>query len=264
MIRVASVIPSLSVRCGGPIINLVESVPHLRAAGVELTIFTTDMGAPATARPLRVLPADFPSGASDCDVRVFRTEPPRRFAHSPSLRRALRAELPGFDLVRIHGLFLHPQCAASGEAQRAAIPYIVTPHGALDPWIRRRGRSRKALTDLAWQDRMLRHAAAVHATTDVEAELFADSVPSQLPRRIVGNGVSTARFAALPPRGELRRELGIDVEQPMLLFLGRISRKEGCRHPHPRAFRDGAAGRRPGDRWSRRRMLARSLPTPGV
>lgn len=227
MLKVASVIPSLSTRCGGPIINLVDSVPHLRSAGVDLTIFTTDMGAPATARARRATSADFPSGTAECDVRVFRTESPRRFAYSPGLKKALRSELQGFDLLRIHGLYLHTQYAASAEAQRASIPYVVTPHGALDPWVRRRGRLRKAVTRLAWQERMLREAAAIHATTRAELDLFADAIPPGPAPRVVGNGVATNRFDNLPARGALRAKLGIGADTPMILFLGRLSRKKG-------------------------------------
>jgi glycosyltransferase involved in cell wall biosynthesis len=194
---------------------------------VELTIFTTDMGAPATARARRAGLEDFPAGAADCDIRVFRTEPPGRLAYSPHLKQALRSDLRGFDLVRIHGLYLHPQYAAAAEAQRASVPYVVTPHGALDPWIRQRGRVRKMITGLTWQDRMLREAAVIHATTRTESELFGDAVPAGPARRVVGNGVATSRFNRLPARGALRAELGIDAATPMILFLGRLSRKKG-------------------------------------
>ena len=227
MLKVASVISSLSTRAGGPIINLVESVPHLRDAGVELTIFTTDMGAPASAPAWRATADDFPNGAAECDVRVFRAEPPRRFAYSPRLKKALRAELQEFDLARIHGLYLHPQYSAAVEARRASIPYVVTPHGALDPWLRRRGRLRKLITGLVWQNRMLREAAAIHATTQVELDLFSDVIPPGPARRIVGNGVATSRFQVLPPRGALRTALGIDADTPVVLFLGRLARKKG-------------------------------------
>lgn len=227
MLKVASIIPSLSTRCGGPIINLVESVPHLWTAGVDVTIFTTDMGAPATARPRRATSGDFPSGAAECDVRVFPAQPPRRFAYSPCLKRALRSQLRAFDLARVHGLYLYPQYAASVEAQRASIPYVVTPHGALDPWVRRRGRLRKVVTGLAWHDRMLREAIAIHATTQAELDLFDSVIPAGPARRVVGNGVAAAHFQRLPPRGGLRAELGIDAATAVILFLGRLSSKKG-------------------------------------
>jgi glycosyltransferase involved in cell wall biosynthesis len=74
---------------------------------------------------------------------------------------------------------------------------------------------------------MLRRAAAVHATTHAEMELFGDAIPARAARRVVGNGVATSQFATLPPRGSFRREIGIDADKPLLLFLGRLSRKKG-------------------------------------
>lgn len=227
MLKVASVIPSLATRCGGPIINLVDSVAHLRTAGVEVTIFTTDMGAPATARPRRLAEEDLPSGATDCDIRIFRTQRPARVAYSPGLKKALRTDLKQFDLVRIHGLFLHPQYAAASEAQRGGTPYVVTPHGALDPWVRRRGRVRKIATGITWQNRMLRRAAVIQATTAAEAELFSDVLPRGTAHCVVPNGLATARFGLLPRRGGLRGELGIPTDTPLVLFHGRVSRKKG-------------------------------------
>lgn len=226
MIKVASIISSLSTRAGGPIINLVESVPHLRQVGVEVTIFATDMGAPAAGKAWRARAVDFPPGVDQCDIRVFRAEPPRRIAYAPSLRMALRSELCRFDLVRIHGLYLYPQYAAASETRRSGLPYIVTPHGALDPWLRQRGRMRKALTGAAWQDRMLRQASAVHATTRAESDLFDDAIPIGPARRVVGNGVAIDVFGNLPARGTLRSRLGVHPEQPVVLFLGRLSRKK--------------------------------------
>ena len=207
-------------------INLIDSVPHLHRAGVDVTIFTTDLGAPASAPAWRADVDDFPEGAASCDVRLFRAESPRRSAYAPELRKALRREISQFDLVRIHGLYLYPQYAAASEAQRADIPYIVTPHGALDPWLRRNGRVRKRMTDLAWQRRMLRDAAAIHATTEAESLLLDEVVPEGPSRRIVGNGVATKLFETLPARGAFRTSLGIDPDSALILFLGRMARKK--------------------------------------
>lgn len=227
MLRVASVIATLSTRTGGPILNLVGSVPHLARAGVEVTIFTTDMGGPASAPASRAGPDDFPAGAAQCDVRVFRAEAPRRLSYSPGLRQALQRDAASFDLVRVHGVYLYPNYVAAASARRAGVPYIVTPHGALDPWMRRHGRARKLVTNLAWQNRMLRDAAAIHATTTRDRELLADVAPAGVPRYVVGNGVDVEAFATVPSRGALRRELGIAPDRPMLLFLSRVSRKKG-------------------------------------
>ncbi len=227
MLKVASVIASLAVRTGGPAHNLIESVPHLREAGVEVTIFTTDQGAPASAPSARATLADFPAGAQACEIHIFKAQAPHRFAYAPTLWKALEAQARTFDVVRVHGVYLHPNLAAATVARKMDIPYLVTPHGALNPWIRRHGRIRKGITNVLWQDRTLRQATAVHAMTTAEAELFADVVPANVPRHVVGNGVNLSTFRRLPPRGALREKLGLEDGAPLLLFLGRISREKG-------------------------------------
>jgi glycosyltransferase involved in cell wall biosynthesis len=207
--------------------NLVESVEHLRALDVHVTIFTTDMGGPAASPAVRATFSDFPSAARGCDVRVFEAQTPRRIVYAPKLWRALKMEARNFDLVRVHGLYLYPQLAASSVARQADIPYLVTPHGALDPWLRRRGWLRKGLTNVAWQNNMLRRAAGLHATTVAEQNLLADVVPADIPRYVVGNGLDVSAFRDLPPRGELRKKLGLIGDVPLVLFLGRISEKKG-------------------------------------
>jgi glycosyltransferase involved in cell wall biosynthesis len=227
LLKVASVIASLAARTGGPAHNLVESVRHLRDAGVDVTIFTTDLGAPASARSTPAGSADFPASAEECDIRVFEARTPRRLAYSPALWRALASDVRRFDVVRVHGVYLHPNLAAATVARRAGIPYLVTPHGAFDPWLRGHGRIRKGVTNALWQNRMLSLASAVHATTEVESNALAGVVPDHVRRYVVGNGVSVSTFQTLPTRGGFRAQLDLDAEVPMLLFMGRISRKKG-------------------------------------
>jgi glycosyltransferase involved in cell wall biosynthesis len=221
------VIASLAARTGGPAHNLIESVGHLREAGVDVTIFTTDLGAPASAPSIRATSADFPTAAQECDIRVFEARAPRRLAYAPKLWRALENEVRNFDVIRVHGVYLHPNLAASTVARRADVPYIVTPHGALDPWLRRHGRIRKGITNALWQNRMLSQATAIHATTAVESKLLAEVVPDSVRRYVIGNGVSISAFQKLPPRGALREQLNLEDDIPLVLFLGRISRKKG-------------------------------------
>lgn len=227
VLKVASVIPSLASHTGGPALNLVDSVPHLRDQAVEVTIFTTDMDAPASSPAGRVGPLDLPAGADLCDIRMARARFPRRIAYAPHLRKLLAGNLAQFDVVRIHGVYLYPHMVAAQEARRAGVPYIITPHGALDPWIRRHGRARKALSQLVWQNRMFQHAAAVHTTTITERELVNDLVPRHVARFVVGNGVDVSAFSELPASGSLRRELKLPSDALVLLFVGRISRKKG-------------------------------------
>jgi glycosyltransferase involved in cell wall biosynthesis len=99
------------------------------------------------------------------------------------------------------------------------VPYVVSPHGALDPWLRQRGRLRKAVAGLLWQRRMLDGAAALHFTSEAESRL-AGRFSEGVPRVVVPLGVSWADFQELPPPASVG-------EGPVVLALGRIAAKKG-------------------------------------
>jgi glycosyltransferase involved in cell wall biosynthesis len=226
--RVLQIIPTLSVRMGGPAFNVVGSARALRQVGVESTIFATDAAAPASAtdRSSRVTANDLPAGAEDLDYRLFPITSPARLSYSPEMGRALEREIGTYDLVHIHTLFLYPQYAAFKEARKAGVPHIVSPRGALDPFLRQRGKLRKLVTDVLWQRRMLDTASALHLTSPDESLLIQD-LKFKAPHRIVSNGINLKIFEALPDRGEFRKEFGIGPDTPLVLNHGRLHPKKG-------------------------------------
>jgi glycosyltransferase involved in cell wall biosynthesis len=160
------------------------------------------------------------------EVRLFPTHTPHRLAFSPALGTALRRNARDFDVVHIHSLWLYPQFAAAREARRALRPYIVSPHGALDPFLRKRGRMRKGIANRLWQNRMLEEADLIHVTSTEEAALITDIAP-RVSRRIIPAGLETAAFGSLPDGSEFRRRYLDGYEGPIILFLGRITFKKG-------------------------------------
>ncbi|MEA2495164.1 MAG: hypothetical protein QOJ29_3075 [Thermoleophilaceae bacterium] len=223
-----SVIAGIAARNGGPGVNVVDSVPHLARAGVELTIATTDAAEPASARSLgRLTDADFPEGADKSRILVYPLGRLRRIGFSAPLYRGVRAKVADYDVVRVHGVYLFSQFAAAHLARRNGIPYVVSPHGMLDPYLREKGRPQKLVMDLLWQRRALERANAIHVMTAEEGRLISDIAPD-VPRRVVPNGIDTSRFSAIRTGGEKFRARHLDGhEGPLLVFLSRISHKKG-------------------------------------
>ena len=224
--RVLQVIPSLGSRTGGAAESVVQSSRFFGALGVETSIFSTDLGTPASSRTQRrVAASELPSGAAELDIRLYPAVFPERFAFSPALERALRRETPHYDVVHIHSLFLFPQLAAYRHARRSCVPHVVTPHGVLDPYHRQHGRARKFVTDVLWQRRLLEQAAAIHVTAEEEAMLVADVAPRV--RRIVAPiGVHWDQYQSLPDGGEFRRRYLGGHEGPVVMHIGRLSHKK--------------------------------------
>lgn len=224
---VAHVTPTLARRTGGPAVLIVELARALEREGVRSVVYSTDMGrAPAAWSSERLGEDDLPDGAGEIDLRLFPMQRPYRLAFSRPLAHGLATGEPSPDVVHIHSLFLHPQYAAFRHARRTGTPYVVSPHGSLDPFLRRRGRIRKAVNDVLWQRRMLAGADALHVTTDDERDLVADVAPG-VRRAVVPLGIHWDRFQAEGDAGRFRAAHLAGHEGPIVLFLGRLSFKKG-------------------------------------
>jgi len=166
---------------------------------------------------------ELPSGVQHVEVSLCKSSWPYRLAYSRELKPVLDRELARADLLRIHSLFLFPQYAAYRKALHAGVPYIVSFHGALDPYLRKRGRLRKWVTDVTWQSDMLKQAAAIHVTSKDEQALTAEIAP-HVPRVLAPNGISWNQFQELPDGGEFRNARLDGHDGPIVLSLGRIAR----------------------------------------
>jgi glycosyltransferase involved in cell wall biosynthesis len=226
--KILHVVPWLTLRAGGTSVVVVGLARALQALGVDVSIYTTDMAVPAQSDRLSrgVVLGDFPAGSGDIDIEIFPVNHPYRLVFSPQMHRALNASVEDFDVVHIHSLFLYPQFAAWFTASRNGIPYVVSPHGALDPFLRKKGRLRKRLVDVIWQRRMLDGADAFHLTTDEERALVADLgiVSSQC---VIPIGIETGAFQNLPSDERFRSQMLDGVTGPVILHHGRISEKKG-------------------------------------
>jgi glycosyltransferase involved in cell wall biosynthesis len=225
--KVLHVIPTLASRTGGPPVAVVESSLALRDLGVETTVASTDLAEAASAsRHSRVTVAEMPDGAARLNLRTFPARWPRRLAFSPGLYASLSKEAAAYDIIHVHSLFLFPQFAAYRHAVRSRVPYVVSPRGALDPYLRQRSRGVKAFAGALWQRAFLERASALHVTSDDERRLIADIAP-HVPRFVVPNGIRSSAYARLPDSLAFRRRYLPRVDAPLVMYLGRISHKKG-------------------------------------
>ena len=135
-----------------------------------------------------------------------------------SFRTQLRRGAP--HLIHIHGMWDPYLAAFADEARRLEVPYIVAPHGMLEPWSMSVRSVRKMLALKSYQGTLLTHAAAIHATSELEADNLRRLINARTPVFIVPNCVEPPPSAVTkpsPPRGEKK----------VLLFLSRIHEKKG-------------------------------------
>jgi glycosyltransferase involved in cell wall biosynthesis len=252
--RLLHVVPTYvpAWRHGGPVVAVHGLCKALAARGHQVTVLTTDVHGAATLDVPRAAPVLL----DGVTVWYFPVAAPRRLYRSPAMAAALArgglaaaggpapgASLEGgeggagwagaagvaaFDLVHLHSVFLWPTAAAARAAERAGVPYLLAPRGMLvGDLLRRRGRLRKRLWIRLVERHTLARAAALHVTSELEAEEAARLGLPLPPVHVVPNGVEAqpwepAREAELAPavRAALAR-------RPLLLALGRLSFKKG-------------------------------------
>jgi len=210
-------------RHGGPILAVHGLCKALVARGHEVTVFTTDVHGDGTLD----VPLDEPAWIDGVQVRYFPVRPPRRLYYAPALGASARRSAGGFDVVHLHSVFLWPTTAVARAAERAGIPYVLSPRGMLVPELMcARGRWRKRAWMLLAERRTIERAAALHATSELEA---ADTTRLDLPLppvHVVPNGIDPEPWDGdvdgLSPAVRAIVENG-----PYLLFLGRLSWKKG-------------------------------------
>ncbi len=215
-------------RHGGPILAIHGLCKALVARGHAVTVFTTDVHGEGRLD----VPRGEPVELDGVEVRYFPVVPVppplRRLYVAPGLAAALRAEVPRFDAVHLHSIFLWPTSAAAWQAERCGVPYVLSPRGMLvGEMIRTHGRWRKLAWMLLAERRTIERAAALHLTSDLEAaEAEALDLPLP-PRRVIPNGIDPmpSWSGDLAPLSPAVRAL---VERPpFLLSLGRLSWKKG-------------------------------------
>jgi glycosyltransferase involved in cell wall biosynthesis len=190
--------------------------------GHHVAIYTTDRD----AEPREGLTAGRVFDDRGVEIRVFAQGAPRFFATSWPLAQALDAAVRDVDVVHIHSLFLFHVWAAARACRRHGKPYLLRPHGTLDPFIRQRRQVPKRVLGLLFQDRVIREAAALHWTAAEEGELAA---PASLGARgvVVPNGLDLQEFATLPQSGALRARFPEIGDRRIVLFLSRLNFKKG-------------------------------------
>ena len=220
--RILHAISNLSPQAGGPPQAALGMARAIARRGHDVSIYTTNFnGASDLDVPLGV-----PVDAGGVTVYYYPVHFPRFWEASFPLGRALQADIGNFDLMHLHSLYMYHDMAGGCAARRHGVPYIVRPHGTLDPYIWQRRRGRKRVFEWGFQNRVLDGAAALHYTTDEEWRLAAP-VARNPHGFVVPNGLDMDEFADLPPRGQFRAEHPEIGDRPIILFLGRLNFKKG-------------------------------------
>jgi glycosyltransferase involved in cell wall biosynthesis len=204
---------------GGPILVLRRLVSELAGRGHTVDVFTTSLIDLNGHR-------SWHSRSERLDgATVHYLATPTRFRWmgiTPTLPLHLRRQ-PRPDVAHVFGLRDPLGTVVAGWCRHHRVPYLVEALGMYQPKLRKVGLKR------ALDATVVRHvaqgAARLVATSDVERHEY------------LAGGIADGRISIRPngfpdvsgdaPRGELRQRVGLDLDTPLVLSVGRLARGKG-------------------------------------
>lgn len=164
--KVLHVIPYASSLYGGPPAVVAQMADVLSGLGVEVDVVTTTAHGSAELD----VPTAQPMIKNGVRYFYFTRQGPKFWMFSWQLRCWLYRHVRDYDLVHVHGLFAYTTLPACAAARRFGKPYVITPHGMLDPWCLSHKWWKKLPYYFLLERRNLQRASAVHVTSSLEAD----------------------------------------------------------------------------------------------
>lgn len=156
---------------------------------------------------------------NDNDIATIFVKPTfekKIWKHSLDLKRILM--LSEDNIFHIHGIWMYPQYIASKIAYEKNIPYVITPHGMLEPWLWENGTIKKKLYFNLMIKKYFSNANLLHAVTPNEKEnLFKLFKHKNI--EIIPNLISYTEI--------LNKNIQKEEVEKYILYLGRLDPIKG-------------------------------------
>jgi glycosyltransferase involved in cell wall biosynthesis len=221
--KMLQIIPSVSLVYGGPSQMILGLSKALANNGIELTIITTNSNGDQGQAPLNV-PLKTPIKQDGYEIIYFQCSPFKRYKFSFDLLMWLNSNINNYDLAHIHALFSPVTTAAATICRMKNVPYILRPLGTLDPADLKKKKQLKNIYGYLLEKPNISGAAGIHFTSQKECDV-SFRFGAKTNDLIIPLGVEIAENLSL--FNNIRQELGINDNIPLILFMSRIEPKKG-------------------------------------
>lgn len=210
---------------GGPIVSVHNLNKALVAAGVSVTVYTTDIGLRDDFSAPRGTPVD----VDGVRVYYFKRSFPQIWEYSRDLFNVLKRTASNFDVIHITSVFLAASTLGARYAKQAEVPYIISPRGTLMRGALVQGKIFFKKIYLAFVERRnLAHAVAIHFTVSQEEVEYRQQGLPVTKSLVIPNIVEGVDVVSLMTRrGVFRKNIIVPDKAQIVLFLGRLDPKKG-------------------------------------
>jgi glycosyltransferase involved in cell wall biosynthesis len=155
---------------------------------------------------------------------IFPTIGLKAFGYAPGYFDAVDRFQPS--IVQTHGIWMHFSYVSLSISKKRAVPYIINPHGMLDPWSVNNSLWKKKVAGMLYQNEHLRNATCLRALCRSEA-ISMREYGLQNPICQIPNGIDFSDSPVLNPAPWCD---AVEPGKKILLFLGRIHEKKGLKN----------------------------------
>lgn len=210
---------------GGARTGILNICRSLNQRGHEVTLFTTRVKSEAVFDDNAMNFAEeegFKINYYSADYILFGNVLSIPFA------RAIKREVSQSDIVLIHGLYQFTSTTTAFYCRKYKVPYVLRPHGTLDPFLVYR---RRCLLKMAYlfffEKRNFIRAAAIQYSSEMEQKMTERFISKSAQAIIISEGINLERFDHVVYRGRYR-SIHPELENKIIvLFLGRFHQKKG-------------------------------------
>lgn len=159
--KILIVVPSLTAKNGGGIatsvMNYFEALN--RYESTEVTVVATISQKETESIDSSIV--------NNKNFILFKTNG-NKWHYSKDLNVFLKNEVQTYDIVWVHGIWLSQSYFVSRYAIKHRIPYVITPHGSLNPYAIKQKKIKKHFYWHLIEKRIFQKVAAIHCLTDFE------------------------------------------------------------------------------------------------
>lgn len=141
----------------------------------------------------------------------------KSWSYSSEFKKYLQTHLKEIAIMHLHGVFMYTQFLSSKIAKNNTIPYVISPHGMLEPWHLNDKKLKKEIYLKLALNKIFADSTIIHAITPLEKENLYRLTKHK-------NIVEIPNFIY---HSSLPKNLIYEPEEEYLLFLSRLHPKKG-------------------------------------
>lgn len=224
--KILQVIPYFvpAFECGGPVAVSYNIAKALVKKGHNVTVYTTNtLGAKGEIdRKFEIIDGIHIKRFSNLyNSMAYRS----RLFFTPTMFFEIKEEMKSFDIIHMHEYRTFQNIVVHHYARKYKIPYILQAHGSL-PADSPKKRLKQAY-DYSCGYKILRHSSKLLALTPKEVGQYQNMGITVDKITTIPNGIDLTEFQNLPARGIFRNKYGLQDNQKLILYLGRIHKIKG-------------------------------------